>query len=113
MSVEITVTLSDQDLRFAEELVEQGRYLSVSDAVSAALTRMRLLARALDDPLTGMADEIRRRAELPKDQMLPWDGKAMAERLNERLARRFKEEAPDAVHDHAASTRRSRSVSDR
>ena len=113
MSVEITVTLSDQDLRFAEELVEEGRYASVPDVVSAALTRVRMLERALDDPLAGMADEIRRRAELPKDQRLPWDGKAMAERLNERLARKFKEETPDAVHDHAASARRSRSVSDR
>jgi antitoxin ParD1/3/4 len=113
MSVEITVTLSDQDLRVAEELVEEGRYPSVPDVVSAALTRVRMLERALDDPLSGMADEIRRRAELPEDQRIPWDGKAMADRLNERLARRFKKEAPDAVHDHAASAGRSRSVSDR
>lgn len=113
MTVKNMVTLSDEDLRFAEELVEDGRFPSVSDVVKEGLERMRMLEQASNDPLAGMADEIRRRAELPEDQRIPWDGKAMAERLNERLARKFKKEAPDAVHDHAASARRSRSVSDR
>ncbi len=113
MNVKNTVMLSDEDLRYAEELVEDGRFASVSDVVSAGLARIRMLDRGSDDPLAGMADEIRRRARLPEDQRIPWDGQAMAEKLKERLAERFKKEAPDAVHDHAASARRSRSLSDR
>ena len=113
MNAKDGVMHSDEGVIYAEELVEDGRCPSVSDVVKAGLTRMRMFEQASNDPLAGMADEIRRRAELPEDQRIPWDGKAMAERLNERLARKFKEEAPDALHDHAASARRSRSVSDR
>jgi antitoxin ParD1/3/4 len=113
MNVKNTVTLSDEDLRYAEELVEDGRFPSVSDVISEGLTRMRMLDRVSGDSLAGMADEIRRRAELPEDQRIPWDGQAMAEKLKERLAQRFKKEAPDAIHDRAASARRSRSLSDR
>ena len=42
MNVKTTVTLSDEDLRFAEELVEAGRFPSVSDVIGEGLARLRL-----------------------------------------------------------------------
>lgn len=41
--------------------------------------------REAEYPVAGMADEIRRRIELPLDQWSPWDGQAMAERVKARL----------------------------
>lgn len=40
-----------------------------------------------NDPLAGMADEIRRRAQTSRDQFIPWDGEAMAERIKAKLDR--------------------------
>ncbi|MDM9626588.1 hypothetical protein QTL95_11820 [Rhizobium sp. S152] len=81
MNIKNAVTLSDEDLRYAEELVENGRFPSVSDVISAGLTRMRMLDRVSEDPLAGMADEIRRRAELPEDQRIPFDGDTMFDEI--------------------------------
>ncbi|MGV2098364.1 ribbon-helix-helix domain-containing protein [Rhizobium sp. 21-4511-3d] len=88
MNVKTTVTLSDEDLRFAEELVEAGRFPSVSDVIGEGLARLRLEESGEDDPVAGMADEIRRRMELPRDQFLPWDGEVIAKRIKERLAQK-------------------------
>jgi len=88
MNVKTTVTLSDEDLRFAEELVEAGRFPSVSDVIGEGLARLRLEESGEDDPVAGMADEIRRRMELPRDQFLPWDGEVIAKRVKERLAQK-------------------------
>lgn len=88
MNVKTTVTLSDEDLRFAEELVEAGRFPSVSDVIGEGLARLRLTESGENDPLAGMADEIRRRMELPRDQFLPWDGEGMAKRVKDRLAQK-------------------------
>jgi antitoxin ParD1/3/4 len=87
MNVKTTVTLSDEDLRFAEELVEAGRFPSVSDVIGEGLSRLRL-EESDSDPVAGMADEIRRRMELPRDQFLPWDGEVIAKRIKERLAQK-------------------------
>jgi len=88
MNIKTTVTLSDEDLRFAEELVEAGRFPSVSDVIGEGLARLRLEESGEDDPVAGMADEIRRRMELPRDQFLPWDGEVIAKRVKERLAQK-------------------------
>lgn len=88
MNVKTTVTLSDEDLRFAEELVEAGRFPSVSDVIGEGLARLRLEESGEDDPVAGMADEIRRRMELPRNQFLPWDGEVIAKRVKERLAQK-------------------------
>jgi antitoxin ParD1/3/4 len=87
MNVKTTVTLSDEDLRFAEELVEAGRFPSVSDVIGEGLSRLRL-EESESDPVAGMADEIRRRMELPRDQFLPWDGEGIAKRVKDRLAQK-------------------------
>jgi antitoxin ParD1/3/4 len=77
MNVKNTVTLSDEDLRYAEELVEDGRYLSVDEVIRDGLARIRREDQATDDPVAGMADEIRRRMELPRDQWIPLEGDTM------------------------------------
>jgi antitoxin ParD1/3/4 len=37
-----------------------------------------------------MGDEIRRRLATPRDQFIPWDGEAMAERVKARLDEKYK-----------------------
>ncbi|TCR91315.1 ribbon-helix-helix domain-containing protein [Rhizobium sp. BK376] len=85
MNVKTTVSLSESTLRDAEELVRKGEYASLSDVLEEAARRLISERHDAVDPLTGMADEIRRRMELPRDQFLPWDGPAMAERIKARL----------------------------
>jgi len=85
MNVKTTVTLSDEDLRFAEELVEAGRFPSVSDVIGEGLSRLRLTESGENDPLAGMADEIRRRMELPRDQFINMEDDDLFERVRKRL----------------------------
>lgn len=84
MNVKTTVTLSDEDLRFAEELVEAGRFPSVSDVIGEGLSRLRL-EESDSDPVAGMADEIRRRMELPRDQFINMEDDDLFERVRKRL----------------------------
>jgi antitoxin ParD1/3/4 len=81
MNVKTTITLPEAYLEYAEKMVAEGAYLSVSSVIEAGLEKM----MQEGDPLAGMADELRRRMELPRDQFLPWDGPAMAERIKTRL----------------------------
>lgn len=85
MNVKTTVTLSEEDLRFAEELVEAGRFPSVSDVIGEGLARLRLEESGEDDPVAGMADEIRRRMELPRDQFINMEDDDLFERVRKRL----------------------------
>ena len=85
MNIKTTVTLSDEDLRFAEELVEAGRFPSVSDVIGEGLARLRLEESGEDDPVAGMADEIRRRMELPRDQFINMEDDDLFERVRKRL----------------------------
>jgi antitoxin ParD1/3/4 len=86
MNVKNTVTLSDEDLRYAEELVEDGRYPSVDEVIRDGLARIRLEDQATDDPVAGMADEIRRRMELPRDQFISMKDDDLFDRVRKRLA---------------------------
>lgn len=87
MNVKTTVTLSDEDLRFAEELVEAGRFPSVSDVIGEGLARLRL-EESDSNTVAGMADEIRRRMELPRDQWIKMEDDDLFERVRKRLASR-------------------------
>lgn len=89
MNVKTEITLTEDHLRYAERMVEEGAYPSVSSVVEAGLAQMMLQDETQVDPLPGMADEIRRRMELPRDQWLPWDGPAMAERVKARLRAKY------------------------
>lgn len=73
MNVKISIELSEQQLEFAERLVSQGAYASISDLVQEQIRDLMLGAVDTEgepDPVTAMADEIRRRATLPDDQWL-------------------------------------------
>ena len=89
MNVKTEITLTEDHLRYAERMVEEGAYPSVSSVVEAGLAQMMLQDETLSDPLSGMADEIRRRMALPRDQWLPWDGREMAERVKARLRAKY------------------------
>lgn len=95
MNVKTTVTLSEDHLRYAEKLVEDGHYPSISSVIEAGIARLieneALPADALEgDPLEGMGDEIRRRLELPRDQWIPWDGERVMQSILARLEARDK-----------------------
>ncbi|WP_037087723.1 hypothetical protein [Neorhizobium vignae] len=87
MNVKNSFTLSERSLRLAEKLVEDGQFPSVEKVLEAGIDSLlrEEESSAHDDPLIGMKDEIRRRAE-PRDQWLPWDRDEMANRVRERLA---------------------------
>lgn len=107
MSAEVTITLSDEEHRFFQELIESGRYPSLSAIASEGLALMRRDdEQAIEDVVSSMADEIRRRMELPPDQRLGWDSKAMAERLSARLAEKYRQSDDDPVAAMADEIRR-------
>ncbi|CDZ28810.1 hypothetical protein [Neorhizobium galegae] len=92
MNVKNSFTLSERSLRLAEKLVEDGQFPSVEKVLEAGIDSLLRdeESSAHDDPLIGMKDEIRRRAELPRDQWLPWDGDEMANRIKARLDEKYK-----------------------
>ncbi|WP_438749856.1 type II toxin-antitoxin system ParD family antitoxin [Pararhizobium sp. O133] len=73
MTVKIDIELDDTHRAFAEKMVADGRYPSVSSVIQAGIEQM-MENDAPADPLAGMANEIRRRMELPKDQWIPLEG---------------------------------------
>ena len=93
MNVKNTVTLSDRYLQYAERLVEDGQFPSVEKVIEAgidSLIQADPVPAGPYDPLAGMTDEIRRRLQTPRDQFVPWDGEAMAQRVKERLDDKYK-----------------------
>lgn len=85
MNVKTEITLTEDHLRYAERMVEQGAYPSVSSVVEASLAQMMMQEETLADPLAGMADEIRRRMELPRDQWISMDKDDLFERVRDRI----------------------------
>lgn len=77
MTVKIAIELDDTHREFAEKMVADGIYPSVSSVVQAGIEQMMQNDTTPADPLAGMADEIRRRMELPKDQWIPLEGDTM------------------------------------
>ena len=76
MSVKISIELPERQLEFAERKVREGAYASVSDVIAESLRDSMLAERedaAGGDPVAAMADEIRRRMELPDDQWIRMD----------------------------------------
>lgn len=91
MNVKTEITLSEEYLRYAERMVEEGAYPSVSSVVEAGLAQMMLEKEAPADAIAQMVDEVGRRVTLPREQWLPWDGNAMAERVKAKLVSRHQE----------------------
>lgn len=90
MTVKITIELDDTHREFAEKMVADGSYPSVSSVVQAGIEQMMQNDTIPADPLAGMADEIRRRMELPKDQWIPWDGASLFDEVRSKLAEKYK-----------------------
>ncbi|WEZ84215.1 hypothetical protein P6U16_05945 [Rhizobium sp. 32-5/1] len=91
MNIKTTVTLSERNLRYAEKMVEEGAFPSVSDVIEASIEQMMLNSQSSDDPLAGMADEIRRRMELPRDQWISMKDDDVFENVRARIRARSKE----------------------
>ncbi|WP_426236968.1 hypothetical protein [Pararhizobium sp. DWP1-1-3] len=77
MTVKIAIELDETHREFAEKMVADGFYPSVSSVIQAGIEQMMQNDTVAADPLAGMADEIRRRMELPKDQWIPLEGDTM------------------------------------
>ncbi|MFT2211154.1 hypothetical protein ACLJYM_04630 [Rhizobium giardinii] len=81
MTAKIAIELDDSHREFAEKIVKDGLYPSISSVVQAGIEQMMQNDDVPADALAGMADEIRRRMELPKDQWIPLEGDTMFEEV--------------------------------
>jgi antitoxin ParD1/3/4 len=90
MNVKTTIMLPENYLRYAEKMVEDGVFPSVSSVVEASLAQM-MRGGETADPLAGMADEIQRRMELPRDQWISMKDDDLFDRVKARIAARSKE----------------------
>lgn len=77
MTIKIAVELNDDHRAFAEKMVADGLYPSISSVVQAGIEQMMLNDAVPTDALAGMTDEIRRRIELPRDQWIASDKDTM------------------------------------
>ena len=77
MTVKIHIELDDTHREFAEKMVADWIYPSVSSVIQAGIEHMMHNDAVTADLLAGMADEINRRMELPKDQWIPLEGDTM------------------------------------
>ena len=84
MTIKMTVSLPDHVVHYAERLVQEGRYPSLDRVLAASVEDMMSSRQAGDDPVSAMAEELRRRMELPEEEWIPWDGDAMIERITRR-----------------------------
>ncbi|CAN7506630.1 hypothetical protein LJR235_003450 [Pararhizobium sp. LjRoot235] len=96
MTVKISIELDESHREFAEKMVKDGVYPSISSVVQAGIEQMMLNDEVPADALAGMADEIRRRMELPKDQWIPLEGDRMFEEVRA-LIRQKKAEKQNGV----------------
>lgn len=88
MTIKTTIALSEDHLRYAEKLVENGQYPSVSSVIEAGIKQM-MAAESEQDPVSAMADEINRRMELPRDQWISMDDDNVFDDVKRRLKERY------------------------
>jgi antitoxin ParD1/3/4 len=78
MTVKIAIELDESHREFAEKMVADGLYPSVSSVIQAGIEKMMNDSDDVPaDALAGMTDEIRRRMELPRDQWIPLEGDSL------------------------------------
>ncbi len=78
MNVKNTVTLSERYLRHVERMVEDGQFPSIEKVIEAgidSLMREDTAPAGPNDPLAGMADEIRRRMQTRETSSFPGTAK--------------------------------------
>lgn len=88
MTIKTTIALSKDHLRYAEKLVAEGQYPSISSVIEAGLEQM-MAAESEHDPVSAMADEINRRMELPRDQWISMDDDNVFDDVKRRLKERY------------------------
>jgi antitoxin ParD1/3/4 len=96
MNVKVSIELPERYLEFAEDMVRDGAYGSLSELVEEHLRDL-MLAQHDNKPtqehmdyLTAMKDEIRRRMELPDDQWIRMDeNDTMFEEIRARLREKY------------------------
>jgi antitoxin ParD1/3/4 len=88
MTVKIAIELDESHREFAEKMVKDGLYPSISSVVQAGIEQMMQNDEIPADALAGMAEEIRRRMELPKDQWISMQDDNVFDRVRARLAAR-------------------------
>ena len=88
MTIKTTIALSEDHLRYAEKLVENGHYPSISSVIEAGLEQM-MAAASEQDPVSALADEINRRMELPRDQWISMDDDNVFDDVKRRLKERY------------------------
>jgi antitoxin ParD1/3/4 len=91
MNVKNSFTLSERALRLAEKLVEDGQFPSVEKVLETGIDSLLRdeESSAHEDPLIGMKDEIRRRAELPRDQWVSMDKDNLFDRVRARVDAKY------------------------
>ncbi|MFK0165737.1 hypothetical protein [Rhizobium sp. NPDC090279] len=95
MNIKTEITLSEYHLRLAEKMVEEGAFPSISSLVEAAIEQIDQIKHP-GDAVSGMADEIRRRMELPEDQWIPLKGDTLFDDVRA-LIRKKMDEKQDGV----------------
>jgi antitoxin ParD1/3/4 len=96
MNVKVSIELPERFLEFAEGMVRDGAYGSLSELVEEHLRDL-MLARHDGAPtqehmdaVTAMKDEIRRRMELPDDQWIRMDeNDKMFDNIRNRLRAKY------------------------
>lgn len=94
MTVKMSIEIDERYRLFAEQMVKDGTFPSVSSVFEAGIAQMMMdnedneNSEALD-PLAGRADEIRSRLALPRDQWVEWDGDELRKRLDD-MAKAYK-----------------------
>ncbi|PPJ47588.1 hypothetical protein C0075_18795 [Rhizobium sp. KAs_5_22] len=88
MTIKTTIALSEDHLRYAEKLVAEGQYPSISSVIEAGLEQMKA-AESEQDPVSAMAGEINRRMELPRDQWISMEGDNVFDDVRRRLKERY------------------------
>lgn len=73
MTVKTTLSFTDRHHQFLKDKVGEGVYASASAAVAAAVERMIEDEQARETALEAMADEIRRRADTPREAFVDHD----------------------------------------
>jgi antitoxin ParD1/3/4 len=96
MDVKVSIELPERYLEFAEGMVRDGAYGSLSELVEEHLRDLMFTrhdhapTQEQMEAVTAMKDEIRRRMELPDDQWIPMDeNDTMFERLEARLKAKY------------------------
>ena len=96
MNVKVSIELPERHLEFAERMVREGGYGSLSELFEEHLRDMMLaehdkpLSKEQLDSVMSMKDEIRRRMELPDDQWVPMDeSDTMFENIRARLRAKY------------------------